>query len=239
MDSELQRIVKVNGGLVSRRQHVGFVEWARTGRLAVLLPGIYVVPELADDPLIRIRAALLWVPDGILTGAAAAKVSFWPSIRLDTITMAVMTGRRSRRGFNLVRRAIPPDLVVRRAHLTYTSPALTTLDLVDICGGDGIDQALRVRATTLPRLHDALTRTNYRPGNRARRRMLLESRDHPWSRAEREGHALLHRAGIDGWQGNLWVDLPDGGCFVDIGFEKQKVAIEIDGVRDSLAGVSP
>ena len=217
MDSELQRLLKVNQGVVSRRHHLGFVEWARTGRLTPVLPGIYVVPELADDPLIRIRAVLLWVPDGILTGAAAAKVSFWPSIRLDTITMAVMTGRRSRPGFNLIRRRIPEDLVVRRAHLTYTSPALTALDLVDSCGGDGIDQALRVRATTLPRLHNTLAHTTHRPGNRDRRRILLESRDHPWSRAEREGHALLHRAGITGWQGNLWVDLPDGGgCYREV-----------------------
>ena len=53
---------------------------------AVLLPGISVDRSRADEPKLRIRAAARWAPDAVLTGAAAARLSFWPSLDVGLVT---------------------------------------------------------------------------------------------------------------------------------------------------------
>jgi hypothetical protein len=74
---------------------------------------------------------------------------------------------------------VPAELVVSRAGLRYTSPALTALDLCESHGGDAIDEALQARATTLRNLHHALQLTSARLGNAERRRLLLDPKDQP------------------------------------------------------------
>jgi hypothetical protein len=69
-------------------------------------------------------------------------------------------------------------------------------------GGDAIDEALRARATTLQDLHCALQLTCARIGNAARRRLLVDSKDEPWSAGERKFHRLLRDAGITAWKAN-------------------------------------
>ena len=59
--------------------------------------------------------------------------------------------------------------------------------------------------------------------------MLLDSRAEPWSRAERLAHRLYRGAGIAGWVGNLKT-VPDWATYyLDIAFERQRLACEIDG----------
>ena len=65
-------------------------------------------------------------------------------------------------------RQVSAELVVSRAGLSYTSPALTALDLCESHGGDAIDEALQARATTLRNLHHALQLTSARLGNAER-----------------------------------------------------------------------
>lgn len=60
-------------------------------------------------------------------------------------------------------------------------------------------------------------------------RLLLDSRDLPWSAAERLAHQLLRRAGIRGWKTNTPVFLCGRLYYVDITFGRIKLAIEIDG----------
>lgn len=64
-----------------------------------------------------------------------------------------------------------------------------------------------------------------RRGNEARRVLLHDSRDEPWSEAEREGHRLLRRAGLRGWQTNQEV----AGYRVDVLFRSRRLVLEIDG----------
>ncbi|MBA3529890.1 MAG: DUF559 domain-containing protein [Propionibacteriaceae bacterium] len=113
--------------------------------------------------------------------------------------------------------------------MRYTTAALTTLDLCSTMGGDGIDTALRTRAATLDGMRAALELTRNRAGNTERRRFLLDSRDEPWSAAERLCHRLLHDAGIKGWRGNVAVPSLGSIYYVDIAFERQMLAIEVDG----------
>jgi len=145
------------------------------------------------------------------------------------IECAVRHSRAPQAGYRFTRRHIPPELVVNRSGLRHTSPALTALDLCAIAGGDAIDQALRTRATTLGHLHQAMELTAARVGNRTRRQLLLDSRDEPWSKAERSFHRLLRKAGITGWRANQPVVLNGSQFYLDVMFRKIKLVVEIDG----------
>ncbi|MGI8417573.1 MAG: endonuclease domain-containing protein [Nakamurella sp.] len=110
-----------------------------------------------------------------------------------------------------------------------TVPALTTMDLVSQFGGDAIDRALRSRQVTLDLLWTALATTRGRAGNYERRRLLLDSRDSPWSAAERLAHRMLRAAGIDGWRSNFHLFYDGRDYYVDIAFPGLRLAMEIDG----------
>jgi len=73
--------------------------------------------------------------------------------------------------------------------------------------------------------------TAHRAGNRERVKLLIDSRDEPWSAAERLGYRLLRAARITGWKPNLPVTVDGQLFFIDIAFKRQKLAIEIDGRR--------
>lgn len=77
-----------------------------------------------------------------------------------------------------------------------------------------------------------------RRGNADIRRVLLASRDAPWSHAEREGHRLLRAAKVRGWQTDYpMVDFGHLYC-VDIALATVKLAVEIDArVHEDDAGV--
>ena len=220
-------------GVIALRDHpdlVGPIRWlVRRGDLCAVLPGVYA-PRLAADTFdTRIRALMAWDPNAVLVAAAAARASFWPTIRVPIVTCALKHHRQPQRGFCFSRRQVPAELVVSRAGLRYTSPALTALDLCEPLGGDAIDEALRARATTLKDLYRALRLTAARVGNAERRRLLLDSRDEPWSGAERKFHRLLRGAGITSWKANLPFVLGGSLFFIDVAFRRVKLAIEIDG----------
>jgi very-short-patch-repair endonuclease len=220
-------------GVIALREHpdlVGPIRWLiRRGDLHAVLPGVYA-PRLDVDTFdTRIRALRSWDPNAVLVGTAAARVSFWPTIRVPVVTCALKHHRRPQRGFQFSRREVPAELVMSRAGLRYTSPAMTALGLCESHGGDAIDEALRARATTLKDLHRALQLTSARLRNAERRRLLLDSKDEPWSAAERRFHRLLRAAGITAWNANQRVLLGGSLFFLDVVFRRVKLAIELDG----------
>lgn len=230
---ELSRLLAAGDGVVLLREHPGLKDVLRRqtaqGHVVPVLPGAYVPTELAGSATIRMRALARWDPDAVLTGAAAARVSFWPEIKLDRVDAAVGSHRRPQRGFDFRRRQIPAELISTHQGLRFTCASLTALDLSDLDHTDAIDNGLRTRAVTLDTLHDALRATPGRPGNAERRRLLVDSRDEPWSRAERLGHRLLRGAHITGWKTNLPVYQLGFLYYIDIAFEAIKLAVEIDG----------
>ncbi len=195
----------------------------------MLLPGVYVSHDRSPDLDVRTRAACRWMPDAVLTGPAAARLTFWPDVRFATVTLAASRGRLSPTGFSVVGDPLPPELVVERNGVRITRAALTALDLVASHGGAGIDQALLTRACSLGDLHEALRLTPGRRGNSARWAMLHDSRDEPWSEAERLAHALLRQAKIRGWTSNLGVTVAGSHYYLDLAFPARRVVIEIDG----------
>ena len=196
-----------------------------------MLPGVYAVPSMARLPRVRMQAVCLRHPNAVLLTEAAARVSFWPHVTLEAIQVAVPSPLPKQRGFAFTRRRIPTELVVEHQGLRYTTPALTAVDMASFACTDAIDQALRTRAATLEAMHEALARTANRIRNPERLRLLIDSRDEPWSAAERLAHNILRRAGIRGWRTNLPVLLQGRLYYLDIAFERLRVAIEIDGRR--------
>jgi very-short-patch-repair endonuclease len=229
---EVERLLAADG-VVLRREHLELrstLDRLRAaGELVAVLPGVYAAAGRAADPATRLLAVARGEPDAVLTGAAAGRVTFWPEIRLTTVTAALPTGRVSPAGVRFERRAIPPELVGERDGLRFTTAALTVLDLSDLDRTEAIDIALRRRAVTLDGLHEALRLTAGRRGNQDRRAVLLDSRDEPWSHAERLGHRLLRRAGICGWRANLPVRVEGQLYYLDVAFERLRLALEIDG----------
>jgi very-short-patch-repair endonuclease len=199
------------------------------GVLVRLLPGTYTYREGAADLAVRALAVSRWQPDAVVTGRAAARLSFWPALPVGVIEVARRAHPPSATGYRFHQRLIDPDFVVRVGGVRMSAPALTALDLVQDVGGDAIDTCLRSRAVRLDDLWSAFKAHPDRPGNTARRWMLLDSRDKPWSAAERLSHRLLRDAHIQGWTANHRVVVGGKEYFIDIAFRGERLAIEIDG----------
>ena len=230
---EVARLLEETGGVLRRRDHPdlrGTVDrLLRDGYLAAVLPGIYAPAVRAEELEVRLRALRAWRPDAVVTGAAAARVTFWPELPVRTVTAALPRLDCRPQGYRIEKRRVPPELVEEAGGLRVTAPALTALDLCTAVGGEAIDAVLRSRRATLADLHRAFSGTAGRRGHDERRRLLLDSRDEPWSEAEREAHRLLRAAGIDGWRTNLRVVLGSACYYLDIAFPEHRLALEIDG----------
>ncbi|MET1004049.1 MAG: DUF559 domain-containing protein [Propionibacteriaceae bacterium] len=237
--NEIEYRLRASGGALLRRSHAdisGYIDrQLRNGTLATVLPGVYCASGDIDNLYVRLRAATLWGgPDAIITGQAAANLTFWPKCPVEQITLAVpQRGKRlvsTTPGFEVERRNVPEWLVLQRRRVRVTAPALTAVDLAGGPDrGNAIDQVLRTRSATLSEMWDAFRAQPSRPGNKQRRQVLVDSRDEPWSEAERLQHALLHDAHITGWGANRWIRCGDDGYYVDVLFRTQRLILEIDG----------
>jgi very-short-patch-repair endonuclease len=230
LQDEVRVLVRCDG-VVARRAHPdlsGSMDaMVKSGELAAVLPGVYAPRDQTDDFRVKVAALRAWSPDGVLTGAAAARLTFWPSARVTRVSAAV--GRRgSYAGFRLETRKVPDELVLEQRGLRMTTPALTALDLCDQ-GTEAIDEVLRTGAASLTELWRALELTSGRRGNQKRLRDLLDSRDEPWSAAERLCHRLLREAGISGWHPNLPVWAGGHLYHLDVAFPEVGLVVEIDG----------
>ena len=127
------------------------------------------------------------------------------------------------------RRSLQPELVIR-GRVNLSCPALTALDLAIDTGGESIDDALRsgIKLAELHAVHESL---GSRRGRTEIARLLDESRDEPWSPAERRAHVLLREAAITGWKANLPVKDQHDRVFAygDLGFRAAHLIVEIDG----------
>lgn len=224
--------VIAEGPLIARREHPSeqsTIDWAlRTGQLRSVLPGVLLVPEVADDLRWRMAAVAAWNPDAVILGEAAAQVGFWPELCVTEIEVAARTSARAR-GFRFVDRTLPTGLIDDSRRVRLAVPALAALDCINTRDTDAIDRALRSRRVTLPDLWAALEATPGRAGNREKRRALINSRTEPWSAAERLAHRILLEAKIFGWQANYQVHVDGRPYFLDIAFAGQRLAVEIDG----------
>lgn len=200
------------------------------GRLRRLLPGVYVDADRAGELRVTAAAVARWDPSAVICGRGAAALTYWPEIRVGPLQVASPVRHAGQRGFTFVERRIPPDLVREAEGVRTTVPALTAVELATVDFTDPIDLALRTRAASLASMHEALRLTGHRRGHTDRRRLLADSRDEPWSAAERLAQRIYRRAGVVGWTTNLKTVVPDVGTyFLDFAFRRERVASEIDG----------
>lgn len=231
MDAHVERLL-TRDQVISRRQHPELAaclrRLIRAGELSPILPGIYAATGAASLLETRARAACRYHPRAVIVGAAAAALTFWKELPVDTIEVAGVRGRVATGGFTFTERIVPPALVQSRPGLRIADPAVTALDLVPEHGGAGIDQALRTRRATVAAMRRALELTPSRNGNPVRAAALHASRDTPWSELERRLHELLRAAGITGWSGNVRIG-PGWRTYVpDIVFHDVPLIIELD-----------
>lgn len=204
--------------------------WCRAGRLTRLLPGVYVHPEAADDLVTRLRALAAKVPDAIVGGAAAARLTAWPDETVRLIEVFTASRRVSTPGFRFVRRRVPPEQLRRRGPVTVLAPALVAVDAAATDRGDRIDHLLRARHP-VAEIEAAMAASRGRRGNRVRRQVVRRSRTRPFSRAERVLHDILDRHGVRGWTANQPVTACGSNYELDVAFRarRKKVALEVDG----------
>jgi very-short-patch-repair endonuclease len=232
-NADIEQALRDGAGVLARRDHPRLVpaidHAVRVGGLRALLPGVYVGAAAPPDLVVRARAARAWSPDAVVTGRAAARLTFWPDLPVEDVEVAARRVRACTPGYRFERRVVEPELILESAGLRLTRPALTALDLCASTGGDAIDTVLRNRGASLGELHAVLNRTGHRRGNGVRRELLLDSRDEPWSEAERRAHRLLREAGLLGWVTNYLVTVGGNRYYIDIAFPRAMLAIEVDG----------
>jgi hypothetical protein len=106
---DVQRLLTVDG-VIARRDHPELDSTLRyllrRGDLARVLPGIYSAADQAASLQTRVRALSRLDPDVVLVGAVAARVSFWPDLRVDMIECAVRHSRARPSGYCFSRRHI-------------------------------------------------------------------------------------------------------------------------------------
>lgn len=202
---------------------------ARKKALVNVLPSVYVHADLRGDWRAFAVAAMLWHPDAVITGRAAAALGAWAEAGPRTIEVANVRTALLRPGFTFTSRPVPPELTTVRDGIRYTSPALTALDLAPETDGNSIDDVLRAKAATLHGMRRALDLTPGRIGNTDRRRLLFDSRGNPWSRGERMAHHHLYAAGITGWITNSPIVCDGYQFYLDLDFLNCPLVAEIDG----------
>lgn len=224
-------------GLLVRRDHPKLrkvIDRAvAAGRLARLTRGVYCTAGSQEDVSLRVRAALALEPAAVITGRAAAALSWWKELKVPVVDVSLPRGPRlvDAAGIRWHRGAVPPELVQEEEGIRIVTPALSVLELIPELGGNAIDEALRRRAATLAQLNDALALTPGRPGNVQRRWLLDDSRDEPWSEAERSLHRGFRALRLPyAFRTNHRVALNDGTTHpIDLALPELLLGFEVDG----------
>lgn len=213
------------------RRRVGAKAWFPAG------PRVFQVAEHDETPASRTWAAMLSLgADAVLVGRSAGW--WWGFLDVAPARVEVAVGRdhqpRPRSGVRLVRREVERVDRTRLHGLLVTTRAPTVLDAAVGLGLEEgarlMDRALlrkRVEPAALREVHE---RRRGRHGAVLAERLLTLADGGARSEAERRGHRLVRRAGLQGWRANAEVLLPGyGPVIADMLFDAERVVVEIDG----------
>jgi very-short-patch-repair endonuclease len=201
----------------------------RSGHWRRCSPGVFFVDDRPFTDAARVRAAVWgYGLEAVASGLAAAwwhgLTKFAPEVV--EVTVPRTSHHPHRDGVRMRRRDLGRTDIVERNALRVTEFALTVVEAaVRFRGGAMLMDSALQRDVELRDLWRAHLRNKGRHGSPAARRLLQAASDGARSEAERLLVKLLREAGITGWRTNY----PVGGYKVDVGFPKQKVAIEVDG----------
>ncbi|BBY94651.1 hypothetical protein MGALJ_43200 [Mycobacterium gallinarum] len=233
----LNEYLRRHDGVLTLRQarDVGLSKHAvnrrvQSGQFRRCAPGVYFSDDRPFTDAARVRATVWAYGDlAVASGLAAAwwhgLTNFAPD-RVE-VTLPRNGSGRSKPGSVMRRRDLSLADIVERRGLRVTALPLTVIEAaVRQRGGVKImDKALQ-QDVQLCELWDAHLRNKGRYGAPAARIRLQAASDGARSVAERLLVRCLREAGITGWRTNY----PLGGYKVDVGFPRQKVAIEVDGL---------
>lgn len=235
MNPRIAEVLRLGRGVIARSTDPGLagaIDAARKqGDLVSVLPGVYAAPADAGRLVIRARAAHTRDPGAVFVGRTAAWLLGWDELGPPEEIALATVCLRSRSGIRCERKTIPPCWIRPVDGLPATSPAATAVDLIPECGPDVVDLALR-RGVALGELKQIVELLPHRAGNALRREVLRDSRDLPWSAAERCAHRALRDRRITGWTANLPIRRSPSApviAYADIGFQRLRLALEIDG----------
>lgn len=230
MNSTIKALLR-DSGVVAAAHHPNQRSAVRravtTGDLVPVLPGVYAqAHDLKHDQ--RAAALMAAYPEAVLVGESAASLLGWPGLEPPATCVAALPHRCARPGYRFIRRHVWANDIIEQDGIRVTTAALTALDLARERGAQPLDDALRL-GVPLEDLREAYDRYPGRRGNTRLRALLLDSRDRPWSEAERAAHRALREAGLEAWFGNYRVTVGGHTYHVDIAFPEARLAIEIDG----------
>ncbi|MBD8505851.1 DUF559 domain-containing protein [Hoyosella sp. G463] len=197
-------------------------EWSRVA------PGIYLAADRPRTARADLRIALHHAGAGAIAHGPSA--AWWHGMLDNPPRRHHATIPRHRRtrvpGCRIRHRDLDERDVTHRDGLPLTARALTVLETaISIPGGTVfLDRALQ-RHVSLPQLHAAHRRNRYRAGATQAGRMLRIAREGGASEAERLLQRLLRRGGFTGWRAHVRAL----GYELDVAFERERVAIEVDG----------
>lgn len=204
-------------------------------------PGVYRLATVAPTPEQQMRAASLWVDNGVLSGVGAGW--WWEVVEDPPLRWEFVVDNRSRRtlqsGVCLLRRWVDPrDVTTHKGVAVLDRPLaiLRTAVALEVSrrkhGTRVIDRTKQQQLVTAAELQRAFHRNRGTWGTTMMRELLERTGDAAHSDLERLGAKLLREAGINGFVVNLRVRLTSGRRLeLDIAFEGQRVTIELDGFR--------
>jgi very-short-patch-repair endonuclease len=191
---------------------------------------VYFVDDRPFTDGARIRAAV-W-SYGINAAASGLAAAWWHGLTkfapaIVEITVPRNSNGRCRDGSRVRRRDLKPVDIVEVRGLRVTELALTVVEAsVRPRRNVTLMDAALQRRVELNSLWRAHLRNKGRYGSPAARLLLQAAADGACSQAERLLVQLLKAAKVTGWKTNY----PVAGYHVDVGFPKQKVALEVDGL---------
>lgn len=206
---------------VQRRLRSG--EWERVA------PRVYLMGGFPFTDAVRLRSAALWSPPG---GAVSGQAAAWwhgmyrSAPAVVEVTVPRRAAPRPPEGVRVRRRDLGHRDLIGVRGVWLTDKPLTALETA-VAVPDGsvfLDRALQ-RYVTFERVYAAYCRNLGARGLGAAGRLLVAAADRADSAAERLARRILRDAGITGWVPLL----PFENYRIDIGFPRQRVAVEVDG----------
>lgn len=215
--------------LRSGRLTRGQLRWNYTA----IHPDVYIEKGIERTLDVNTRAAALWVPDGIVTGRAAAALHGVPWIGADTPIEIIGRSRRIRDGVIVRAERIDAAEMTRVGDLTVSTPARTALDLArHLPRGQAIAHLDGLAAATCVEVQDVLSLAHRYPGARGIRkaRRIVPLLD---AGAQSPRESWLRMLLIDGGfpRPSTQIRVSDGflTAFVDMGWEDARIGLEYDG----------
>lgn len=196
-------------------------------------PDVYVAKDADVTLAVRTSAAALWVPDGVITGRAAAALHGAAFVDNDTPIEIIGQSRRAQAGVIVRAERIAEDEVTMVSGVTMTTPTRTALDLARhlprtraVAHLDALAAVTNITSGEILKL--AARYPGARGIRRARHRIPLLD---PGAQSPRESwlRLLVIDAGFPRPETQIQVCRPGFTAFIDMGWRASKIGLEYDG----------